>query len=615
MPGLLGVFGSDAVEIEDRFERVRSGMLSRGARRTRVVAAGAAGRLGRIELATGEATSPENESAPSLALFHGVLHNEPHLRQSGRAPRRHGDSRDALIQDLYESQGDACVSRLEGEFTVAIADLHRGRVLIATDPIGSSPLYWRVDDDGLIFSSELSALLKATPGARRLDMRAVADYLTAGAVLGDRTLAEGVQLLRPGTVLSYEWATRRVHLQQYVDFADWFSHTTIQKAAYLEALQTAFRAAVGRAADTPRPVGLSLSGGLDSRAILSALKGRLASLHTYTLGVEGCADQIIADKLARIAGTQHRFFPLDASYLRDFLPSMKEMVALTDGMYLSHGLTEMLAVRFLDQSGIAVLLRGHGGELAKTHLAWPYHTDARVYAMSDVSELVPYLSARANYITPNLPLSAFLTPQACQAAGRGSADAFAEALEGRRLSAAEACSYLYLMVLNRRFTVPSLELLRTRVEVRLPFLDASFLKVLLAAPPEWRDSTEIHLALTAMGLPALLKVRNSNTGAPARAGRVTEFVLDKVNTALKRLNVRGYRHYHNFDDWMHRMLYRAVEAELLAPGARVHGFVDRPVLERLVRESREGAAERSYLLQVLLILELWQRENDVGAWA
>jgi asparagine synthase (glutamine-hydrolysing) len=548
-------------------------------------------------------------------LFHGVLHNAQDLSRSADAPRPPGESVDGLIQRLYDADGDRCVSQLEGEFSVAIADTRRGRVLVATDPVGSYPIYWRAEAGGFVFSSDLSALLKATPGTRRLDLRAVADYLTAGAVLGDRTLAEGVRLLGPGTVLSCELATGRVDLRQYANLADWFEPKRSQKPEYLEALQAAFRTAVARAADTTLPVGLSLSGGLDSRAILSALKGRLASVHTYTLGVDGCADQIIADKLARIAGTQHQYFPLDASYLRDFLPSMTEMVSLTDGMYLSHGLTEMLAVRFLDQSGIAVLLRGHGGELAKAHLAWPYHTDARVYAMSTMSDLVPYLSARANYVTPNLPLSAFLTPPACQAAGRGSADAFAEALRDTRLSPAEACSYLYLLALNRRFTVPSLELLRTRVEVRLPFLDAGFLRVLLAAPPEWRDSTEIHLALTAMGLPALLRVRNSNTGAPANAGRVTEFVLDKMNTTLKRLNVRGYRHYHNFDDWMRRMLYRAVEAELLAPGARVHGFVQRPVLETLVRESREGAADRSYLLQVLLILELWQRENDVDAWA
>ena len=64
------------------------------------------------------------------------------------------------------------------------------------------------------------------------------------------------------------------------------------------------------------------------------------------------------------------------------------MVSITDGMYLSHGLTEMLAVRFLDQTGIGVLLRGHGGELAKAHLAWPLHTDAHVYELTTVDELV-----------------------------------------------------------------------------------------------------------------------------------------------------------------------------------------------------------------------------------
>ena len=76
------------------------------------------------------------------------------------------------------------------------------------------------------------------------------------------------------------------------------------------------------------------------------------------------------------------------------------------------------------------------------------------------------------------------------------------------------------------------------------------LQVLLAAPPEWRDNTAIHQKLTGAGIPRLLKVRNSNTGAPANAGPRAEFVFDKLNTLLKRLNVYGYRHYHNFDAWM-----------------------------------------------------------------
>jgi hypothetical protein len=217
-------------------------------------------------------------------------------------------------------------------------------------------------------------------------------------------------------------------------------------------------------------------------------------------------------------------------------------------------------------------------------------------------------------VNRDLPLSRLLTPAALARAGEGVRETIGTALAGTRLSPAQCCSYLYLTELTRRFTIPSLQLFRTRVDVRLPYLDAQYLKVLLGAPSTWRDRTAIHRALTASGIPRLLKVRNSNTGAAAGAGPMAEFVLDKCNTALKRLNVRGYRHYHDFDDWMRESLLESVEAELLAPGARVLAFVDRQALQEVVLQTRRGV-DRSYLLQVLLILELWQRENHVEAVA
>jgi asparagine synthase (glutamine-hydrolysing) len=571
-------------------------------------------RLGQVVLdRTGPVADPAGGAAPA-AMFHGVLHNEARLRADLAAPVPPG-STGSLITELYRQHDLAFVSRLEGEFCLALIDEPRQRLVIATDTIGSHPVYWRTDADGLVFSSDLSAVLRAAPAAARLNLRAVADYLTLGAIWGDKTLAEGVQLLGPGTILVYGLRDGVTTLHQYADLESFFQRTWTDHDAYLEAVQASFRQAVARAATSALPIGLSLSGGLDSRAILSAVNGRTSTLRTYTLGVDGCADQAIARQLSGIAGTAHRYFELDRTYLRDFLPNMAEMVSLTDGMYLSHGLTEMLAVRFLGQTDIGVLLRGHGGELAKAHLAWPLHTDHRVYSLTSVEELVTYLGTRANYVTPDLPLSRILTPEALARAGSGAREAIGSALAGTRLSPAECCSYLYLRELTRRFTIPSLELFRTQVDVRLPYLDTQYLKVLLAAPSHWRDRTEIHQALTASGLPRLLKVRNSNTGAAADAGPMAEFVLDKCNTVLKRLNVRGFRHYHNFDDWMRRSLLESVEAELLAPNARVQTFVDRRALQEIVRQNRTGAADRSYLLQVLLILELWQRENHVEAAA
>jgi asparagine synthase (glutamine-hydrolysing) len=617
VPGLVGHIGTKDRETgSQRF----GAALDRMRRHPRLAvdeAAGPTGRwhLGRVVL---DAAPAAPAAAPAIdrprAMFHGVLYNDKPLRAQSFSSTA-TSSVDNLLVELYQQHDLGFVSRLEGEFCLALIDETRGRLLLATDTIGGHPLYWRADAAGFVFSSDLSAVLRAAPAASRLDLRAVADYLTLGAVLGDKTLAEGVQLLGPGTILVYGLQDGRVTLHPYVQIESFFRQEWTDRGAYLEAVQGAFTQAVGRALTSTQPIGLSLSGGLDSRAILSAVNGRTSTLRTYTLGVEGCADQAIAAQLSRIAGTQHRYFALDRSYLRDFLPNMAEMVSLTDGMYLSHGLTEMLAVRFLADTDIGVLLRGHGGELAKAHLAWPLHTDPRVYELHSVEELIPYLSARANYVTPDLPLGAVLTPEAHGLAGEGARESFRTVLAGTSLSPAECCSYLYLRELNRRFTIPSLELFRTRVEVRLPFLDPQFLKVLLAAPSKWRDTTEIHKTLTSSGIPRLLKVRNSNTGAAADAGPLAEFVLDKANTALKRLNVRGYRHYHNFDDWMRKGLLDSVEAELLAPSARVQAFVEKRTLQELVRQSRAGVADRSYLLQVLLILELWQRENRVEAAA
>ena len=184
-----------------------------------------------------------------------------------------------------------------------------------------------------------------------------------------------------------------------------------------------------------------------------------------------------------------------------------------------------------------------------------------------------------------------------------------EAVADVPLGPADACSYLYLTQHHRRCTVASLELFRQAVEVRLPFVDPEFLGVLLRGAPEWRAGTAIHREVTRAGDAALLGVRNSNTGAPADAGPLAERALDKVNSLFRRLNVRGYRHYHNFQSWMREQLLSSVETVLLAPASLDRGILREAGLRRLLDDTRDNRADHSYLLQVLLILELWQQEN------
>jgi hypothetical protein len=184
-----------------------------------------------------------------------------------------------------------------------------------------------------------------------------------------------------------------------------------------------------------------------------------------------------------------------------------------------------------------------------------------------------------------------------------------ESLRDLALSPPELCSYLYLHEHHRRFTVPSLELFRNALEIRLPFADEEFLAALLSGKPEWRDSTELHRAIVSRYDARLLSIRDSNTGVPANAGPAVTFVGDKLNTVLKRLNVWGYRHYHNFEGWMEARLFESVETELLSPRSLDRGLLRREGVRALLEGARKGQRGYANTLQVLLILEIWQQQN------
>jgi asparagine synthase (glutamine-hydrolysing) len=611
MPGLFGIsrrFPSE--HLGSAFARVTGNLSERGDFATEsLVDSSQLFAVGRVHLGVLQPTAQLQEQSDVQVLFHGDLYNEDELAATGALDalgRKSGAV--AVITDLYERVGAAFAARLDGAFCAAIVDRKRHRVILASDLVGSYPLYWTVARNQLVFGSELRAVLRHPDVRRTLDPAAVGDYLTFGFPLGAKTLASGVHLLPAASTLVFDWETGSHTVSQYASLGEASEPWQGTRSEYLEALHGTFTGAVNRAMSGNHSFGLSLSGGLDSRAILSAVNGHAASLRTHTLGVRGCADEVIAERLARISGTSHQFFELDDKYLEGFLPSLREMVRLTDGMYLSHGLTEMLALGFLSKAGFSVLLRGHGGELAKSNLAWPLHTDPRVHELATSEDLVQYLLRRTDYISGNIAWRDLFTEGWFNQVKDVPYLSLTESVKGQSGSPANLCGYLYLNEHHRRFTVASLELFRQAVEVRLPFVDAHFLQLLFRGQQQWRDDTTIHRTITS-GRAALARVRNSNTGAPVNAGPAAEFVLDKLNGLLRRLNVRGYRHYHNFQTWMREQLLQSVEEVLLDPIALERGMLREATLRRLLEQTRQGRANHSYLFQTLLILELWQRDN------
>jgi hypothetical protein len=247
--------------------------------------------------------------------------------------------------------------------------------------------------------------------------------------------------------------------------------------------------------------------------------------------------------------------------------------------------------------------------LAKASTAWPLHTDPQIFAMQSKEQLVPYLLARLGSLNHGQLARGVFASSYAEAADELVATQALQNSIDVDLSPPDLCSYLYLHEYHRRVTVPSLEIFRNVVEVRVPLADADFIECLLQAPPKWRDGVEIHQTLIARNGPEFLKVRNPNTGAPAGAGPRLEFVLDKLNTILRRLNVYGYRHYHAFDGWMRQAFLQTTRNVLLHPETLDRGVVKESAVKILVERAEAGDAAPDHILQVLVLVELWQREN------
>ena len=613
MPGLVGAIQKNSREaLQPLFKRLLGSMQHNDRLQHEMsIAPDATWALGRVHLNILQRDFQLGRQDPLQVLFHGELYNQDELKTL--LPKQYvlnqNDKDTSLVSFCYQHYGPCFPSLLKGSFCTAILDEKAKKLTIVSDTLGSYPLYWFNGSQRFVFASELKTVLRDPSIKPALNPRAVADYLTFGFLFGDKTLAEQVQLLPPGSVLTYCWEEDHCTLTRYTHMEAAFSSWEGTQSDYLEALCDAFNLAVKRTTlDEPR-FALALSGGLDSRTILSAIDATRSPISTYTLGARGCADEVIAKKLAHIAGTQHRFFELSAHYLEKFLTHFRQMVIFTDGMYLSHGLTEMLALQALEHADFSVLLRGHGGELAKTQLAWPFHTNQRIHRMTSKDEFISYMLQRVNYISRGVSMHELFTSEWLDQIDGAPQDSLESSIANATLSPADLCSYLYLDGLHRRFTGASLELFRTRFEIKLPFADADFLKVLFRGPARWRESTAIHKAIIDANQAALLRVRNSNTGAPANAGVLHELIYDKMNSLFRKLNLYGYRHYHNFEHWMKRMLIESVESVLLASDNRSKGMYRETTLRRLLDETRRGKADHGYLLQILLIVELWQQEN------
>jgi asparagine synthase (glutamine-hydrolysing) len=251
-----------------------------------------------------------NENDRVWIVFNGEIYNHrdlrPELEERGHQYRTVSDTE--TIIHLYEEQGARAVESLSGMFAFAVWDSARRELLLARDRLGIKPLYYALDGDGtLYFASEIKALLEARAVAPEINYSALPDYLANHATSGEETLFSAIKRLPPGHTLT--WRDGRIEIRTYWDLS--FAQNgrpALSDRGAIEQWTELFRAAVRSHLMADVPLGVFLSGGIDSSAIAAMMSGMAREpIKTFSVGfAEREANELeYARAVARAFNTDH----------------------------------------------------------------------------------------------------------------------------------------------------------------------------------------------------------------------------------------------------------------------------------------------------------------------
>jgi asparagine synthase (glutamine-hydrolysing) len=352
----------------------------------------AARRLAIIDLETGDQPIA-NEDGSIHVVQNGELYNYRELRaeleRSGHRFRTHSDTE--VLAHLYEQHGLDFPRRLRGMFAVALWDAAERRLVLARDPYGIKPLYYRRTQSGLEFASELRALPRG-----EVDLDALEAFLAFNSIPAPLTIFREVRKLPPGHLLVWQDGEARLERFARPGPVDAQRLRGDDEAELVEELRARLRDSVRAHLVSDVPVGVLLSGGIDSSA-LAALAAELSDepVRTFSIGFEERSFDELADArlVAERYGTQHRELVLrpDAALL---LPALAEAFdePFADSSALPTYLVSQLAAH-----DVKVALSGEGGD----ELFGGYYT----YVADLLAQRVGGLATLAKPLAERLPSS------------------------------------------------------------------------------------------------------------------------------------------------------------------------------------------------------------------
>jgi asparagine synthase (glutamine-hydrolysing) len=574
-------------------------------------------RLSIIDLKSGHQPL-SNEDGTVWIVFNGEIYNFKELRafllSRGHVFKTQTDTE--TIVHLYEEFGPASLEKLRGMFAFAIWDENRKTLFLARDRVGIKPLYYCLTDTSLVFASEIKAILADQTIHRELMPEMIDRFFTFLYLPGEETLLKGVKKLAPGHYLLVKEG--RAEVRQYWDLRFSKPARSRRIGEAKDELLSLLAETVEQHMIADVPVGVLLSGGVDSTAVLSfAVERTDKEISSYTVGFSdpGVADERPFAKLAaETFGTEHHEMTITPADFMEFMPSyvwhMEEPVCEPPAI-------AMYYVSKLARNYVKVLLSGEGGDEAFAgysnyrNLLWLERVKrsfsplngalARGLTMADSMFHLSRLRKYAPLMNASFPAYYFSrTSNPFLYAGNGlgklySAD-FARSidrersLEPVRLLQARAQGEETLdamLYIDTKSWLPDDLLIKAdkmtmanSLELRVPLLDHKILEFAAALPSDLkvRGFTTKYLAKEALG------------------DRVPKPILDRRKAGFPV----------PYESWLRRQMRDWVQDILLDRTTTNRGYFDAPAVRKLLARN-EATGSHSKEIFSLVTLELWHR--------
>jgi asparagine synthase (glutamine-hydrolysing) len=549
-----------------------------------------------------------NERNDLAIVFNGEIYNFKEIKEKfnlGNTYRFQSETDTEVILHLYEKLGERCFEELDGMFAIAIFDAKKGKIVLARDRVGEKPLYWGIFEKTFIFGSELDAVLAHRLVKRELNLEALAEYIVREYVPTPHSVFRNIFKLEPAHYLIYENGT--VTKKSFWDIPVQISSTSFREA--LKHLDTIMEKSVRERLVADVPVGIFLSGGIDSSTIAYyAQRASPQKIKTFSIGFdeESYDESAYAKQVATFLSTDHHHQKIRA---QDSLEVIGEISSVSGEPHADPSIIPTLLLSKFTRSKVTVALGGDGmDELSAGYPTFQadklvsFYNYLPLFLRRKIIEpLINALPASDKNFSLTFKLQKFIEGAAFERSERHGrwlqafsreelkdlfcAEVYSEVSDvscyedGGASPQATLNSYLRSYLMDDVLTKLDRASMRHALEVRAPFLGREVIEFMTTLPYEHK--------LNGFTTKYLLK----------------ELMKDKLPKDIVYRKKKGFGI--PVSEWLKKELKPLLLQQLDGERLRSQGIFNADYVERLIEEHLSGTKNNRKKLWTLLMFELW----------